>query len=113
MGGAGDGLEAVFGAPSDAGFGSAVFRGTAPTVEALEAAALAHYRGFVGAKWERFGEAGEDPGAAQRALAAAFDDPAVTHLLVHALGDGAAMSGVELSARTADGRAVFLVLLMD
>ncbi|MBL9087415.1 MAG: hypothetical protein JNM10_09755 [Planctomycetia bacterium] len=48
-------LEAVFGPASDAGFGSATFTG--PTGADLEPVARATYRRFVGAKWERFGEA--------------------------------------------------------
>lgn len=48
-------LEAVFGPPSQAGFGSAVFYDPlAPGVE-LEQAALARYQFFVGDLWERYG----------------------------------------------------------
>lgn len=48
-------LEAVFGPPSQAGFGSAVFFDPlAPGVD-LEQAALARYQFFVGDLWERYG----------------------------------------------------------
>ena len=49
-------LQAAYGAPSQAGFGSAVFFGHSPANE-LEKAALANYKYFVGDNWERFGEA--------------------------------------------------------
>jgi hypothetical protein len=49
-------LEAAYGAPSQAGMGSAVFfERLAPGAD-LEKAAVAKYRHFVGASWERFGE---------------------------------------------------------
>jgi hypothetical protein len=48
-------LQAVYGAPSQAAFGSAVFFET--TANDLEQAALAKYRYFVGELWERYGEA--------------------------------------------------------
>lgn len=48
-------LETVFGPPSQAGFGSAVFYDPlAPDVD-LEQAALARYQFFVGDLWERYG----------------------------------------------------------
>ncbi len=48
-------LEAAFGPPSQAGFGSAVFYDPlAPGVD-LEQAALARYQFFVGDLWERYG----------------------------------------------------------
>ena len=48
-------LEAVYGPPSQAGFGSAVFYDPlAPGVD-LEQAALARYQFFVGDLWERYG----------------------------------------------------------
>ena len=51
---------------------------------------------------------------AQKALAAAFDDPAVTELTVHNIGDGAAMSGLLITAfRKKTGDATFIIFLMD
>jgi hypothetical protein len=50
-------LEAVYGASSQAGFGSAVFYEAAIAAVDLEQAALEKYRYFVGDLWERFGEA--------------------------------------------------------
>lgn len=48
------------------------------------------------------------------ALAAVFDDPAVTELRVFNLGDGGAMSGLLIAGRrTAAGEATFLVFLLD
>ena len=49
-------MEAVYGAPSQRGFGSAVIYQTLQPSENLEQAALAKYRYFVGSLWERFGE---------------------------------------------------------
>ena len=48
-------LEAVYGPPSQAGFGSAVFHCVLPEAERLADAALAQYRTFVGPLWERYG----------------------------------------------------------
>lgn len=146
-------LEAVFGAPSQAGFGSTVLQARAADRADLERLALAAYRYFVGGLWEKWGEAAwmgpwhqlmarqgagdivaelqalADPAARQsagmildavtdaeagkRALAQAFDGPSVADLLVYALGDGGAMSGLLVAARLADGDALFLVFLMD
>jgi len=50
-------LEQAYGAPSQAAFGSAVFYEPLPATAALEQAALAKYRFFVGPLWERYGEA--------------------------------------------------------
>ena len=50
-------LERAYGAPSQAGFGSAVFYESGQSAPDLEQAALAHYRYFVGDLWERYGEA--------------------------------------------------------
>ncbi len=50
-------LEAIYGAPRQAGFGSAVFYEPVIQADNLEAAALKHYQYFVGELWERFGEA--------------------------------------------------------
>jgi heat shock protein HslJ len=49
-------LEAAYGAPSQAGFGSAIFYEQQVTADDLEKVALAKYRYFVGDLWERFGE---------------------------------------------------------
>ena len=149
-------LEAAYGAPSQAGFGSAVFYEPRPADGDLEQAALAKYKYFVGDLWERYGEEAwmgpwkavytrpadgkrniiaelrgitnrdarqsvemildnvDDPEKARAALAAAFDDPAVTELAVYNTGDGAAMSGLLLAGRRGDaGEATFLVFLLD
>ena len=51
---------------------------------------------------------------ARAALAAAYDDPAVTDLRVYNLGDGGAMSGLLVAGyRKGTGEATFLVFLMD
>lgn len=49
-------LEAAYGAPSQAGMGSAVFFERMKAAEDLGRAALEKYRLFVGGLWERFGE---------------------------------------------------------
>ena len=49
-------LEAAYGAPSQEGFGSAVFYERLKASDDLEQAAFAKYRYFVGEQWERFGE---------------------------------------------------------
>ena len=49
-------LEAAYGAPSQAGFGSAVFFEQLQPTDDLEMAALAKYKYFVGELWERYGE---------------------------------------------------------
>lgn len=49
-------LQALYGPPSQAGFGSAVFRDRVERAEDLEAVALKHYRYFLGKAWEHFGE---------------------------------------------------------
>lgn len=52
--------------------------------------------------------------AARAALAAVYDDPAVTRLTVFTVGDGAAMSGLLVAGHAAPaGELVALVLLMD
>ena len=149
-------LEAAYGAPSQAGFGSAVFYEQLKATDKLEEVALAKYKYFVGGLWERYGAdawmgpwkevyvrpAGAKPdivaelrgikdadaqlsapmilddieGAdkARAALAAAFDDPAVTELRAFNLGDGGAMSGILVASRRgATEEATFLVFLMD
>jgi hypothetical protein len=56
----------------------------------------------------------QDAEKARTALAAAYDDPAVTELRVFNLGDGGAMSGILVaSRRAATGDATFLVFLLD
>ena len=149
-------LEAAYGAPSQAGFGSAVFYEPSTAADDLEQAALARYRYFVGDLWERYGEEAwmgpwqavyerpdganhdvvtelrhisdsgarlsasmilegvEDAENAQAALSAAFDDPAVTELVVYRLGDGGAMSGILVAGhRNETGETSFLVFLLD
>ncbi|MCB0111869.1 MAG: hypothetical protein KDE53_38355 [Caldilineaceae bacterium] len=49
-------MEAVYGVPSQEGFGSAVFYVPTSTAGDLEQIALAHFRYFVGDLWERYGE---------------------------------------------------------
>lgn len=49
-------LEAAYGAPSQAGFGSAVFYEQVTATDGLEKAALEKYKYFVGDLWERYGE---------------------------------------------------------
>jgi hypothetical protein len=50
-------LKKVYGPPSQAGFGSAVFFELLAPEADLEQAALRHYRYFVGNLWDRYGEA--------------------------------------------------------
>jgi hypothetical protein len=149
-------LESAFGAPSRAGFGSAVFFEPRGPDSRLSDAALAKYRYFVGDLWQRYGEAAwmkpwkrvygrspgaardiqtelraisdrdaavsvsmvldatEDPARARAALAAAFDDPAVTELEVFRIGDGQALSGLVVAGRRSrSGETTLLVFLMD
>ena len=149
-------LEAAYGPPSQAGFGSAVFYEPLDADDSLTEAALAKYKYFTGELWERWGEdawmgpwkevyarpAGatadiaaelrgitdvdarnsapmildvvQDAEAGRAALAAAFDDPAVSELRVFNLGDGGAMSGILVAGRRADtADATFLVFLLD
>ncbi len=56
----------------------------------------------------------QDAEGARAALAAAYNDPAVTELRVFNLGDGGAMSGLLVAGRrAAAGDATFLVFLLD
>jgi len=56
----------------------------------------------------------EDRERARAALAAAYDDPAVTELAVYTIGDGEAMSGLLVAGRRPQSKATtFLVFLMD
>ena len=150
------GLQAAYGPPSDAGFGSAVFYTAFADDASLEQAALDKYKAFTGEFWQRYGEATwmgpwkevyvrapgapagivaelrgiadrdiaisapliidevDDAAAARAALAAAYDDPAVTELRVFNLGDGAAMAGLLVAGRRgATVDAILLVLLLD
>jgi len=148
-------LEHAYGAPSQAGFGSAVFYAPGPLPD-LAQAALDNYRYFVGDRWEQYGGAAwlgpwrqiytrppgttrdivgelralpdrsarqsagvmlddvESVARAQTALAAAFDDPAVTELAIYRLGDGGAINGILVAGRRqAPQEALFLVFLID
>ena len=49
-------LEAAYGVPSQAAFGSAVFYNEMEATDDLEKSAFETYRYFVGDLWERFGE---------------------------------------------------------
>lgn len=49
-------LEAAYGVPSQAGFGSAVFYASKADGSSLEQIALDKYKYFVGALWEKYGE---------------------------------------------------------
>lgn len=49
-------LEAAYGGPSQAGFGSAVFREALQAADTLEQKGLGKYRYFVGDLWGRYGE---------------------------------------------------------
>jgi hypothetical protein len=49
-------LEAIYGAPSQAAFGSAVFYEKLKNTDDLEQVALEKYRYFTGDLWERYGE---------------------------------------------------------
>lgn len=149
-------LEAAYGQPSQAAFGSAVFTAQLEGNGDLEEVALDTYRHFVGDLWERYGEeawmgswkqvfarpAGatpdivaelrgiadeltamsvpmildtiDDADAARAALAAVFDDSAVTDLRVYSIGDGEAMSGLLVAgSRAGNNEGTFLVFLMD
>ena len=149
-------LETAYGAPSQEGFGSAVFYEKLKATDDLKDAALAKYKYFTGELWERWGEnawmgpwkevyarkAGARPDIvaelrgitdddasistpmildsvseaekARAALAAAYDDPAVTELRVYNLGDGGAMSGLLVAGRRGEtGETTFLVFLYD
>ena len=50
-------LEAAYGPPSQAAFGSAVFHTVLGPAADLDQAELAHYQHFVGDQWQRFGAA--------------------------------------------------------
>lgn len=87
-------LEAAYGAPSQAGFGSAVFHEQLEASASLEQAALAQYQYFVGDLWERYGkDAWMGPWKEVYAREA--------------------MAGLLVAARRDTGEATFLVFLMD
>jgi hypothetical protein len=80
-------LEAVYGAPSQAAFGSAVFHEQLKATDDLERAAQAKYKYF---------------------------DSAVTELSVYNIGDGGAMSGLLVAGcRGVTAEAAFLVFFLD
>lgn len=59
-------------------------------------------------------ETGGDPIAVSRALASAFDDPAVTRLQAFTIGDGEAMSGLLVAGeRESRSEGIFLIFLLD
>jgi len=148
-------LQAIYGLPSQAGFGSAVFSQRVEPTDDLETVALKYYRYFMGNQWEQFGEAvwmsswkqvylrqardrhdivtelrGIDEGTVkssvemlldtienaqqgQKALSEVYDSANVNELVVYALGDGAALSGLMLAGQSVTGEATFLAFLMD
>ncbi len=149
-------LQALYGPPSQAGFGSAVFRDRVERAEDLEAAALRHYRYFLGKAWEQFGEESwmapwkqvyqrqaadrrndivtelrsitdpaaqssvtvrldviANPEAGRQALSAVYDDAEVETVVVYALGDGAALSGLLIAGRDRRGETTLLFFLLD
>ncbi len=148
-------LQAAYGAPSQAAFGSAVFYDPQTGEVDLEALALDKYKYFVGDLWTEYGEAAwmgpwrqvyarpagatpdivaelraiDDPDAslsvpmileavdeadqARVALAAVYDDPAMSEVAVYTIGDDGAMSGLLVAGRRTTGDAVFLVFLLD
>lgn len=124
--------------------------------EDLEAAALRHYRYFLGKAWEQFGEEAwmapwkqvyqrqatdrrndiatelrsitdpaaqssvtvlldviANPEAGRQALSAVYDDAEVETVVVYALGDGAALSGLLIAGRDRCGETTLLVFLLD
>ena len=150
-------LEAAYGAPSQAGFGSAVFyerlqgkltilnRPRSPstsTSSAICGSASAMTRGWGRGRRstparpdaerdiivelrgitnrDARSVSADDPrqhrrcGEARAALSAAFDDSAVTELVVYNMGDGGAMSGLLVAGRRGKtGESTFLVFLLD
>jgi hypothetical protein len=95
-------LEALYGSPSQSGFGSAVFYEQLQPDPDLEKVALRYYRHFMGDLWERFGEAAwmtpwkpiytRNAGAEHDILAAlqAIADPTVASLVPLLLDQGEA-----------------------
>jgi len=55
----------------------------------------------------------DDAERGHAALAAAFDDPTVSELVIYTVGDGEAMSGLLIAARRGDHSATFLAFLLD
>lgn len=58
-------------------------------------------------------ESPENLQAAQAALSAVFDHATVTNLVVYAIGDGSAMSGLLLAGRRDNGDTTLLIFLLD
>jgi hypothetical protein len=58
-------------------------------------------------------EGTEDSSRGQDALSTAFNNASVRELLIFAIGDGGAMSGLLVAARRTSDEATFLVFLMD
>lgn len=147
---------AAYGAPSQAGFGSAVFTELLAPADDLAERAVARYQHCLGDQWSAAGadtwlaswrevyrrpevrkhdivaelrsitdsaarlsvpmilDVVTDSASARSALAAAYDDDAITDLRVFTLGDGAAMSGLLVCAEERSPRtAIFLVFLLD
>jgi len=146
-------LQAIYGLPSQAGFGSAVFYESVVQAEELEATALKTYRYFVGDLWERWGEAAwrtpwqvvyqrpsdaprqivaemneiadshvaasasmlltspDDLKAAQTTLSETYDAATVTELVMYAIGDGSALSGLLVAGRRENGNVTLLIFL--
>jgi hypothetical protein len=55
----------------------------------------------------------ENAEEARKALAAVYDDPAMTELAVYSIGDGDAMSGILVAGRKATGETTYLIFLLD
>jgi hypothetical protein len=55
----------------------------------------------------------ENAEEARKALAAVYDDPAMTDLAVYSIGDGDAMSGILVAGRQATGETTYLSFLLD
>jgi hypothetical protein len=117
-------LQAIYGPPSQAGFGSAVFYEPLDKFDALEQMALKHYRYFVGDLWERWGEAAwmmpwkqvyrRQPGAAHQIVAEmqaiAHPDAAQSLSLVLTSGEDVEATHQALSAAYDDATVTELVI---
>lgn len=114
-------LEAVFGGPSDHGFGSAVFRRPMPATGDLEELARGVYRDFVGELWDRFGadawlgpwaELAQRARASDGAILAILD--ALADPLVRSAGDVLVNGGTDPdAARAALTRAFDIPVVSD
>lgn len=94
-------LEAVYGSPSQAGFGSAVFYIPADSTSELDAVAIECYRYFVGDLWDRFGEtAWMQPWKVVYQRLAATQPAIVAEL--HAIADSTIQLSVPLLLETGD-----------